>query len=60
MFCFFVLCIQVCLHPMVSSFPLDKPWYLDQDEPVRRLVRGSPKLAVFLRLVTHACDEGHR
>ncbi|CAB1110859.1 unnamed protein product [Ectocarpus sp. CCAP 1310/34] len=51
---------QVCLHPLVSSYPLDEPWMLDPKVSVSSLLKDCNKLEVTLNIVKEACSAGHR
>lgn len=51
---------QVCLHPLVSSYPLDEPWILDSEVTVSSLLKDCNKLEVTLNIVKEACSAGHR
>ena len=51
---------KVCLHPLVSAFPLEEPWMLDPDVPISSLLEDCSKLSVALNIVKEACSDGHR
>ncbi len=51
---------KICLHPLVSSFPLNQPWMLDPDVSISSLLEDCPKLSVTLNIVREACSAGHR